>query len=194
MPSHWLVFRRKTIRRHSIRQHGGAAKVVAGTGRRFRERMSQEIRQRWLASHRRQRCAGIITDSTGRVTQFPAQASASLFCCRVAGAACSPSFRGSIWLQTVTPFVSQLKARACATSIGATRVSSTDAMSPIGPTATSRNVRLVVAIGCKADVECTSRNARRLALYFSQSLKRLSFKGRHVIAPKRIDATACGRQ
>jgi hypothetical protein len=67
-------------------------------------------------------------------------------------------------------------------------------MSAHGPNATSRNVRLVVAIGCKADVEYTSRNARRLAVYFSQNLKRLSFKGKHVIAPKRIDATACGRQ
>jgi hypothetical protein len=36
--------------------------------------------------------------------------------------------------------------------------------------------------------------AKCLAVYFSQSLKRLSFKGKHVIAPKRIDATACGRE
>jgi hypothetical protein len=57
----------------------------------------------------------------------------------------------------------------------------------------SRHVRLRAATGRKPDVECTSRNARRLAL-ISQSLKRLSFKGKHVIAPKRIDATARGRQ
>jgi hypothetical protein len=72
----------KPIRRHSIRQHGRAAKVVGGTSGRLREGEHQEVRD-GTASYRRQRCAGIITDSTGRVTQFPGQASGSFFCCRV---------------------------------------------------------------------------------------------------------------
>jgi hypothetical protein len=40
--------------------------------------MPQEIWQCGLASYRRQRCAGIITDSAGGVAQFPGPASASL--------------------------------------------------------------------------------------------------------------------
>ncbi len=53
-----------------FREHGSIGQMVAGTLGRICQRKTQAIRQRWLASYRRQPYAGIITGSTGRVAPW----------------------------------------------------------------------------------------------------------------------------